>query len=171
MSLNKKTVFEFLEEVDRKLKKKITLVAVGGTATTLLDVKPSTIDVDFTGPGDDIEEFKRVLKNVPHGFKLDIWKDGIVFSQILPEDYLKKSKFIRSKTKNIKLKALHPLDIVATKIGRLDARDIEDIEDCIKKFKLTKKQIMNRAKQIEYVGREQNYQINLDSVIRKFFSK
>lgn len=95
MSLNKKTVFEFLEEVDRELNRKITLVAVGGTAMTLLNVKPSTIDVDFTGPGDDIEEFKLALKNVPHGFKVDCWKDGMVFSQILPEDYVRKSITIK----------------------------------------------------------------------------
>lgn len=29
---------------------------------TLLGVKPSTIDVDFTGPGEDLEEFEQTLK-------------------------------------------------------------------------------------------------------------
>lgn len=106
---------------------------------------------------------------MPHGFTVDHWKDGIVFSQILPEDYLKKSIVIKTIMKNITLKALQPVDIVVTKIGRLDTRDQEDIEDCIKKFKLTKNQIIKRAKQVGYVGREQNYQINLESVIRKFF--
>lgn len=170
MSLNKRVLLDFLDEIDKDLKKKITLVAVGGTAMTLLDVKPSTVDVDFTGPGEDIEEFERTLKNVPHGFKVDCWKDGMVFSQILPEDYLKKSVAIQ-RMRNIALKALYPVDIVVTKIGRLDQRDLEDIEDCIKKFKLKKNQILKRAKRVEYVGREDNYQINLESVIRKFFKE
>lgn len=169
MSLNKKALLEFLEEVDNELTTKTTLVAVGGTAMTLIDVKPSTIDVDFTGPSEDIDEFQRVLKNVPHGFEVHCWKDGLVFSQILPGDYLRKSSQIKIRTKNIMLKALQPVDIVATKIGRLDERDWEDIGDCVKEFKLKKDQIVKRAKQVEYVGREENYQINLDSVIRKFF--
>jgi len=170
MSLNRRVLLDFLDEIDKDLKKKITLVAVGGTAMTLLDVKPSTVDVDFTGLGEDIEEFERTLKNVPHGFKVDCWKDGMVFSQILPEDYLKKSVAIQ-RMRNIALKALYPVDIVVTKIGRLDQRDLEDIEDCIKKFKLKKNQILKRAKRVEYVGREDNYQINLESVIRKFFKE
>jgi len=169
MSLEKKTLLDFLEEVDSELNKKINLVAVGGTAMTLLGVKPSTIDIDFTGPGKDIEEFEQILKNIAHGFKVDCWKDGVVFSQILPEDYLRKSIAIKTRMKNIRLKTLQPADIVATKIGRLDQRDLEDIEDCIKKFKLKKEQIVKRAKQVTYVGRENNYQINLEAVIRKFF--
>lgn len=111
MSFNKKTLFDFLEIVGNELKRKITLVAVGGTAMTLLDVKPSTIDVDFTASSEDMQEFERTLKNVPHGFKLDTWKDGMVFSQILPADYLKKSIAIKSRMKKITLKALHPVDI------------------------------------------------------------
>lgn len=58
---------------------------------------------------------------------------------------------------------------MVTKIGRLDQRDWEDIEACIKKFRLKKEQIVKRAKRVEYVGHEDNYQINLEAVIRKFF--
>jgi len=47
MPFDKSTVFGFLQEVDKELKRKITLVAAGGTAMTLLDVKSSTIDIDF----------------------------------------------------------------------------------------------------------------------------
>ncbi len=41
MSLNKKALFDFLE-LDKEAAQKITLVAVGGTAMTLIDAKPST---------------------------------------------------------------------------------------------------------------------------------
>jgi hypothetical protein len=166
--LNKTKLVDFLEIVDKELSRKITLVAVGGTAMTLLDIKPSTIDVDFTGPRDDISEFEQVLKNIPHGFKLDCWKDGMIFSQILPGDYLKKS-ILETRMEKIELRALHPLDIVATKIGRLDERDQEDIRDCIQKFRLTKNQIAKRTKQVQYVGREANYQTNLEYVLNRFF--
>lgn len=134
---------------------------------TLLRAKASTVDVDFTLPGEDYDEFQKALKNTPHGFKVDFWKDGIVFSQILPDDYLMRSKSIR-KMKHIRLKALHPVDIVVTKIGRLDARDKQDIRACIKKFKLTKTQVAKRADKVDYVGREENYQINLKHVLENF---
>ena len=169
MSLDNTKLLDFLGEIDKELKRKIVVVAVGGTAMTLLKAKQSTIDVDFTMPGEDFDEFRRVLKSVPHGFQVDTYKDGAVFSQILPADYITKSKTIRTKMKNITLKALSPLDIIVTKIGRLDDRDKEDIAKCIRKFKITKSQIARRAAEVEYVGREENYEINLQHVLKKFF--
>ena len=60
MSSNSETIdrnqlLGFLEEVEKELAKKVTLVAAGGTAMTLLNAKPSTTDVDFTIPGRDLE--------------------------------------------------------------------------------------------------------------------
>ena len=95
MSLNKKQLLDFLEELDKELEREITVVAVGGTAMTLHNAKASTIDVDFTIPAGDYSEFHRVLDLVPHGFKVDTWNNGMVFSQDLPEDYLEKSKPVR----------------------------------------------------------------------------
>lgn len=76
---------------------------------TLLNLKPSTIDIDFTMPKSDRVEFERALANVPHGFKIDSWSDGMVFTQILPNDYLKKSIEIVN-FQHTALKALHPID-------------------------------------------------------------
>ncbi len=64
---------------------------------------------------------------------------------------------------------MHPLDIVVTKIGRLDTRDWQDIEECIRKFKLRRDQIKRRAGQVEYAGNEEIYASNLESVLAKFF--
>ncbi|QLH11251.1 DUF6036 family nucleotidyltransferase [Nitrosarchaeum sp. AC2] len=132
MSLNKRQLLDFLEELDKELERKITVVAVGGTAMTLHNAKASTIDVDFTITAEDFGEFHRVLDLVPHGFKVDTWNNGMVFSQDLPEDYLEKSKPVRTKMKNMKLRTLDPLDIIITKIGRLNERDKEDIATCIR---------------------------------------
>ncbi|MBM5805645.1 MAG: hypothetical protein FJZ49_06270 [Candidatus Verstraetearchaeota archaeon] len=170
MPLDREGLLAFLQAVDRELKREIVLVAVGGTAMTLLDVKPSTIDIDFTVPGEDYEEFQRALKAVPHGFKIDCWKDGKVFSQLLPEDYLEKSVGV-AKMKSVELRALQPVDIVVTKIGRLDEKDEQDIEACIRKFGLKGKQIAERASQVDYVGRDENYKYHLRLVMEKFFRK
>jgi len=169
MPFDKSTLFGFLQEVDKELKRKITLVAAGGTAMTLLDVKSSTIDIDFTIPAQDYEEFETALSSIPHGFRVDHWKDGMVFSQVLPEDYLEKAVLVKTQLRNIVLKALNPLDIVVTKIRRLDDRDAQDIEACIKRFKLTKDQIAGRAAQVHYVGNEENYSINLRHILHRFF--
>jgi hypothetical protein len=47
MPCDKKVLFEFLEVINESLSKKITLVAAGGTAMTLLGLKPSTTDINF----------------------------------------------------------------------------------------------------------------------------
>ncbi len=53
MSLDKSILLDFLTVLDDEVSKRITRVAVGGTAMTLLDLKSSTIDVDFTIPSKD----------------------------------------------------------------------------------------------------------------------
>ncbi len=169
MPLDKSALLDFLLEIDKALEASITLVAVGGTALTLLDVKTSTIDLDFTIPSNDYTVFKETLGRIPHGFNIDYWKDGMVFSQILPNDYLKRSISIE-RMKHIHLKALSPVDIVVTKIGRLDTRDKQDIEAAIRKFKLGKSQIEKRAKQVEYVGRDESYEANLNYVLEKLLN-
>jgi len=48
--LNKKRLLDILAGWNRHLKRRVHLVACGGTAMTLLGVKPSTKDVDFMVP-------------------------------------------------------------------------------------------------------------------------
>lgn len=170
MPCDKSALLEFLEVFNGDLTKKVTLVAAGGTAMTLLDLQPSTIDIDFTIPSSDLPEFERALKSNPPGFKVDRWADGYVFCQSLPSDYLDKSIKIKEYS-HILLKALHPVDMVVTKIGRLNQRDIQDIETCIREFKISKDDITARAALVSptYVPREEDYLYHLDWVIKKFF--
>lgn len=169
MQFDKSRLIDFLEIIEAEISRDIIIVAVGGTAMTLLDLKPSTIDIDFTIPSDYYQEFQNAIDSVSHGFKIDTWPDGMVFSQSLPEDYLNKSTDIKTKLKNIRLKALHPVDIVVTKIGRLNNRDLQDIEACIQKYNISKKQIEHRAREIDYVGNEKFYASNLKYVLEKFY--
>ena len=106
---------------------------------------------------------------VTHGFEVQSWRDGDVFMNILPDDYLDRSSKIRTNLKNITLRALHPVDIVVTKIGRLNERDIEDIETCIKKFKLSRDDIEKRAGDMGYAGNDDAYAVNLGRVIKEYF--
>lgn len=172
MPLSLRQLIDFLEEVEGQLERRITLVAAGGTAMTLYRLKPSTIDVDFTGPKADIELFEVASKRLQPGFKVDTWPDGQVFSQFLPADYLEKSRRINTRRlKRIELRALHPVDIVATKIGRLDERDFDDIRACVKSGRLSKKVIVERAGQTQYVGNQEVYDYNLETVTRSLFGR
>lgn len=171
MSLDNTKLLDFLGEINKELKRKIVIVAVGGTAMTLLKAKSSTIDVDFTIPSEYFDNFQQAKNIVQPGFKVDLFHDGAVFVNMLPDDYLKRSKIIKTKLKNIQLRALHPVDIVVTKIGRLDSRDEQDIEACIKKFKIKKNQIVKRAAKIGYAANDEVFQSNLQSALKKFFRK
>ena len=58
--LDKYTLLEILEQWQHFLRKKVHLIACGGTAMTLWDVKPSTKDVDFMVP--NVAEHKYLIK-------------------------------------------------------------------------------------------------------------
>ena len=172
MPCDRSALFDFLSVLNEDLTRKIILVAVGGTAMTLLDLKPSTIDIDFTIPGCDRIEFEQALKINPPGYKVDRWTDGYIFCQTLPKDYLEKSIKIKEFS-HISLRAIQPVDIIVTKIGRLNDRDIQDIEFCIKKCNVSEAKIKERALLVlpTFVGPEENYRYHLDLVIERFFKK
>jgi hypothetical protein len=58
---------------------------------------------------------------------------------------------------------------VVTKIGRLDERDLQDIEECINKYHISRNQIEERAANVQYAGKEENYLYNLKIVLQRFF--
>ena len=161
----KQDLLKWLSKIDKKLNKEITLVAVGGTAMTLLGLKPSTIDIDFCISSKDKKEFQRVLDKK---FKVDIFIDGFIFSEQLPHDYIQKSKEIL-KLDNIILKALSSVDMIITKAARLNARDEEDIA-ALARY-VSKEELMKRFKQIvkTYAGNEALYRQNFGVVIKRFF--
>jgi hypothetical protein len=165
----KEPLIQLIMEIDSKLTRQICLYAVGGTGMTLLNLKASTKDIDFNLKPQDLGEFRKALAKIIHGYKIDIYCNGEIFSQHLPEDYVEKAILIKKKFNNIKLYSIHPLDIVVTKIGRLNERDFEDIKDCIKKYGLTKKQVLSRGKQVTYIGREELYEQNLQDTIKNLF--
>ena len=168
MRLNKSELFDLLRIFDEEASRQICLVAVGGTAMTLLDLKLSTKDIDFTVPAADKPEFDRVRNAVPHGYDIDVWSDGTVFCVTLPADYIDRSSDVVSYDK-IHLKVLHPVDIVVTKAARLDARDVEDIRECIKKCDVTREAIKKRAAMVAYVTKQEDYDYQINWVLENCF--
>ncbi|HBA89378.1 MAG TPA: hypothetical protein DCZ75_15755 [Geobacter sp.] len=60
--LSKEQLFEALEQWNRRLKRKVHLIACGGTAMTLLGIKASTKDVDFIAPV--VTEYNYLTRNL-----------------------------------------------------------------------------------------------------------
>jgi hypothetical protein len=166
MSLDNSKLLDFLGEVDKELQHKVVVVAVGGTAMTLFKAKSSTIDVDFTIPGQYYDDFEHAKDLVKPGFQVDLYHDGMVFVTSLPNDYFKRSKLVKTNLKKIELRTLHPVDIIVTKIARLDERDEQDIESCMKKFKITKNKIVKRASQILSLVHDDAFQANLKNFLK-----
>ena len=78
MSFDNTKLLDFLGQIDRELSRKIVIVAVGGSAMTLVNAKSSTIDIDFTIPSRDCDEFEHARKLVQPGFRVDVFRDGVV---------------------------------------------------------------------------------------------
>jgi hypothetical protein len=144
-----KEVLDFLKEIDVKLKGKITLTAVGGTAMVFMGLKESTKDIDFCIENKHYKEFLEAKTAVKEKFRVDLFKDGYIFCQQLPEDYISISRPLKEDFKNIELRLLHPIDIILTKAARLNERDKEDIALLTKKKKILKERLIKRFKVIK----------------------
>ncbi|MBU0980004.1 MAG: hypothetical protein KJ709_04330 [Nanoarchaeota archaeon] len=166
--ITKDNLLDWLKEVDRRLERRLMLIAVGGTAMTLLGLKPSTVDVDFCLSSDDAIVFERLTKG--SRFKVDIFKDGFIFSEQLPEDYADKSAEVKTGLKWIDLRTLSLYDIIITKAARYNERDEEDIKAIAQLGKVDRKELIERFKKVvgTYAGRKDDYSYNFKIALRHF---
>ncbi|MBN2423366.1 hypothetical protein JXB41_09145 [Candidatus Woesearchaeota archaeon] len=168
--ITKNNLIEWLKKIDKKVNKKITLIAVGGTAMTLLGLKSSTRDVDFCIESKDANIFKKHIKS--DLFKVDLFYEGFIFSEQLPEDYINKSNQLKIGLKNIDLRTLSLIDIIITKAARYNERDEEDIAAIAKLKKINKNELLKRFNQIidTYAGRKQDFEYQFALIVRRHFS-
>ena len=145
--LTKDDLWNVLEAWDPYMPKKIHLIACGGTAMTLQDLKPSTRDVDFTVPKEDeYEALIRTLEKLGYrretgtgwtrgdGYLFDLFKGNNVFTTGLLQSPLEtgNNTHVRS-FKKIYVGVLNDYDLIATKMFRGSQVDIDDCTDLIKK--------------------------------------
>lgn len=170
--ITKNDLLEWLKKIDNKLRRDIILIAIGGTAMTLLNLKPSTIDVDFCVEKKDYDVFKEAI-NEEKKFRVDVFVDGFIFSEQLPDDYVNFSKEYDIFLKNIKLKILHPIDIIITKAARYNARDEEDIALLVKTKEINKKELIKRFDKVveSYAGSEDSFRSNFEFILKRHFKE
>ncbi|MCL5106250.1 MAG: hypothetical protein M1331_02550 [Candidatus Marsarchaeota archaeon] len=137
---------------------------------TLLGIKASTKDIDFNIPNKvDYNEFRRLYKKISPGVTIDYYPSDMVFSEVLLENYIDKASDYKSGFRNIKVKILHPLDFVCSKISRSNEADIEDIKSCIKAYNLKKNAIAKRAGLYVRAGSDEVFRSSLKIILRNLF--
>jgi hypothetical protein len=150
--IDKQGLLDRISAWDTFLKRKVHLIACGGTALTLLDVKPSTKDIDLIVPNLNEHEYLiTILKQLGYksasgwgwkrqdGFIFDLFKGKSVHTTELLESPLEKGNHILVKEfDRIYLGVLNYYDIIISKLFRAAAIDIDD---CLVLVKSRKKDI------------------------------
>lgn len=140
----KDDLLAFIQKIDSFIDKPITIVALGGTALTLLDLKSSTRDLDFIISSKEYDLLLPLFRSL--GFKEIAEKrwltsEGLIIDIYL-DDYIVNVQLVRSSKEGstivrifdqITLRVLNFYDICITKIDRGDARDFEDIKHIFEK--------------------------------------
>ncbi len=151
--LNKQTLLDELEQWNRFIKRKIHLIACGGTALTLLGIKPSTKDVDFIVPNES--EYKyliKTLKDLGYGQKTGPgWqRKGDIFiyyifqghkihtTELLESPLEERNHRLLKEYSYLYIGILNDYDLIASKLFR--GTDV-DFEDCLMLVKAHKDHI------------------------------
>lgn len=150
--IDKQGLLDRISAWDGFLKRKVHLIACGGTAMTLLGVKASTKDIDLLIPNED--EYKylvNILKQLGYksasgwgwsrddGFVFDLFRGNSIHTTQLLESPLKEGNHTLVKEFSyIYLGVLNYYDIIISKLFRGSATDNED---CLALLKAIKSEI------------------------------
>lgn len=158
----------FLKGLDKRIKSRTTMVAVGGTAMVLMGLKESTKDVDFCV---DSQNDYRIIRKIKSDFRVDLFYNGYIFCLQLPEDYIRRARALKTGLKMLNIKILSPIDIVITKSSRLNQRDIEDIRAVISKKKISREKLVSRFNEVKksWPSSDKTLEENFRFVLREFF--
>jgi len=139
--LSKEQLFEVLEEWNRRLRRRVHLIACGGTAMTLLGIKASTKDVDFIAPV--LTEYNYLTRNLKQMgyekvtqsgwqrkgeiFLFDIFRGSNVHTTGLLESPLEPGRnYLLKEYSHLYLGILNYYDLICSKLMRGTRVDFED---------------------------------------------
>ena len=139
--LDKNRLLEILGGWNRFLKRKVHLIACGGTAMTLIGVKPSTKDVDFMSP--EVREYNYLVKQLKaldyrkvtgsgwkrdgENFQFDIFFGNRIHTTELLESPLGEGRHsILKEFSHLYIGILNDYDLIASKLMRGTRVNFED---------------------------------------------
>jgi hypothetical protein len=160
--VDKTTLLNTLSVWNKYLKRKIRIIACGGTALTLLDLKGSTKDVDFLIPAPD--EYRYLVNTMidlgyerttgsgwqkKQGFIFDLFVGKTIFTTEILESPLEEGNHIPFKEfSSIYLGILNYYDLIISKLFRYTPVDMDDCMTLLKR---------------------KSKEINLDKLISRFY--
>jgi len=140
IQVDKTTLLKNLSAWDRFLKRKVRMIACGGTAMTLINIKASTKDIDLLIP--EPKEYKYLVNTIidlgyekktgtgwqkDRGYIFDLYVGKTIFTTELLESPLKAGNYIPFKNfSSIHLGVLNYYDLIITKLFRYSPIDIDD---------------------------------------------
>jgi hypothetical protein len=139
--LTKEQLLDELTQWNHFLKRKVRLIACGGTAMTLLGVKPSTKDVDFMAP--DLKEYEYLIKVMQslgykpatasgwqrdnQQFRFDIFPGKHIHTTELLVSPLEQGRNVPfKKFSRLYIGILNDYDLISSKLMRGTSVDFED---------------------------------------------
>jgi len=167
---------KLLLNVARRLTKKITVYAIGGTAMMFLGFKDATLDIDLVFENNkDRDIFKEAVKslgylemdtlkvygakrNTPEMFKLNDERFDLfvveVIDFIFSENMRKRAEQIHQFENNLVLKIANPHDIILMKCATDRIKDKDDARRIINSTKINWDIIVNEAKKQMELGKD-----------------
>lgn len=168
---------KLLLNVARKLTKKITVYAIGGTAMMFLGFKDATLDIDLVFENErDCAIFKKAIKslgyleidaikvygakrNTPEMFKLDDERFDLFVVEVIHfifSDTMRKraEEQIHQFGDNLILKIANPHDIILMKCATDRAKDKDDARKIINSTKINWNIVIDEAKTQMGLGKE-----------------
>ena len=177
--IDKEGLMRLLEEWNVILSRenfKLKLIAIGGTALTLLNLKASTKDIDFTMPlGEDIKKFESLFNRlkIKHvamrrfkagNFLIDIYYDGQIFTTTFPDDLIKECTLVHD-FGNIQLFALSLYDLIISKIARSSVNDEQDIKTIFENKDIDLPKLKKRYQQIQELTLDKNMEYHFKRLL------
>lgn len=174
---NANELFQLLESISKYVEREVDMYALGGTALTILGIKPSTLDIDINI--DSHEQYLYVCSifeqigfkqiggirwQTQEGLFFDLFEGSNILGTVLLPDCLEKSSFIRSFGK-IRLYTLSLYDIIISKLARGDMRDFEDIKRIFDKQNINLSELVERYKETMETSIVSNYKQKLLDLI------
>lgn len=170
-------LLQTIDNWDNLMNFRLRLIACGGTALTLLNIKESTKDIDFMVPV--VTEYERLMKflksigyrekggGLEHPedpyFLYQFWHGNRVFTTDLLNSPLEAGKHIPIKQwRNIYLGALNLIDLIVTKMFRGAG---VDADDCIAIFATGR---VDADELLERYAEAASYDLNPDKMMKNF---
>jgi len=144
--------------IGKRLKKKITVYAIGGTAMMFLGLKESTLDIDLVFENiQDRQDFIEALKSLGYSYldarvvyrkkenipemltlgdeRFDLFMGDVVYFRF-SENMQKRASMLNEFGENFLLKIANPLDIFLMKCATDRLKDLDDAKNILTKAKI-----------------------------------